>query len=194
MLDRCVVRVEEGLFVDQKWIDLVPGFYPDVGIIHHPGYNVAYWNLHCRHVDMDRMVEGDDDIRVNGEPLAFFHFSGLQPELPEVVSRHQDRFTLDDLGDLRRLFERYIALLQGRGIGGDARLALRLRVLRQPALRSRPWREPSTCRWVRAPANSVTRSRTGRRGQLLAVDERVRAPTHTTVRVAPLVLFMGNAT
>ena len=116
VLDRCVVRVEEGLFVDQKWIDLVPGFYPDVGIIHHPGYNVAYWNLHCRHVDMDRMVEGDDDIRVNGEPLAFFHFSGLQPDLPEVVSRHQDRFTLDDLGDLRRLFERYIALLRDAGL------------------------------------------------------------------------------
>ena len=58
------MRVEEGLFVDQKWIDLVPGFYPDVGIIHHPGYNVAYWNLHCRRVEIG------DQIRVNGEPLA----------------------------------------------------------------------------------------------------------------------------
>ena len=109
VLDRCVVRVEEGLFVDQKWIDLVPGFYPDVGIIHHPGYNVAYWNLHCRHLEMDKM---GDQIRVNGQRLAFFHFSGIQPELPEVVSRHQDRFRLNNLGELRELFERYIALLR----------------------------------------------------------------------------------
>ena len=115
VLDRCVVRVEEGLFVDQKWIDLVPGFYPNVGIIHHPGYNVAYWNLHCRHVETGGMADGGD-VRVNGEPLAFFHFSGLQPELPEIVSKHQNRFRLGDLGNVRYLFERYISLLRNAGL------------------------------------------------------------------------------
>ena len=115
VLDRCVVRVEEGLFVDQKWIDLVPGFYPNVGIIHHPGYNVAYWNLHCRHVETGGMADGRD-VRVNGEPLAFFHFSGVQPELLEIVSKHQNRFRLGDLGDLRHLFEHYTALLRTAGL------------------------------------------------------------------------------
>lgn len=116
VLDRCVVRVEEGLFVDQKWIDLVPGFYAGVGIIHHPGYNVAYWNLHCRRVEVGEMLAESDGVRVNGEPLAFFHFSGVQPDLPEIVSRHQNRFTLDNLGDLRQLFEHYVALLRDAGL------------------------------------------------------------------------------
>ena len=115
VLERCVVRVEEGLFVDQKWIDLIPGFYPDVGIIHHPGYNVAYWNLHCRRVEIG------DQIRVNGEPLAFFHFSGVEPDRPESVSRHQNRFRLGDLGDLRQLFERYIGLLRAAGMAETRR-------------------------------------------------------------------------
>ncbi len=115
VLDRCVVRVEEGLFVDQKWIDLVPGFYPDVGIIHHPGYNVAYWNLHCRRVEIG------DQVRVNGEPLAFFHFSGVEPDRPESVSRHQNRFRLGDLGDLRQLFDRYIGLLRDAGMAETRR-------------------------------------------------------------------------
>ena len=115
VIERCVVRVEEGLFVDQKWIDLVPGFYPDVGIIHHPGYNVAYWNLHCRRVEIG------DQIRVNGEPLAFFHFSGVEPDRPESVSRHQNRFRLGDLGDLRQLFERYIGLLRAAGMAETRR-------------------------------------------------------------------------
>ena len=115
VIERCVVRVEEGLFVDQKWIDLVPGFYPEVGIIHHPGYNVAYWNLHCRRVEIG------DQVRVNGEPLAFFHFSGVEPDRPESVSRHQNRFRLGDLGDLRQLFERYVGLLRDAGMAETRR-------------------------------------------------------------------------
>ena len=37
--------IEQGLFTDQKWIDLVPSIFDDVYVIRHPGYNIAYWNL-----------------------------------------------------------------------------------------------------------------------------------------------------
>jgi len=107
--DRCVVRVEEGLFVDQKWVDLVPGMFEGVRILRDPGLNVAYWNLHCRRVTM-----GAPPL-VNGQPLAFFHFSGVEPDNLESVSKHQDRFRLADLGELRQLFERYRALLVDNG-------------------------------------------------------------------------------
>ena len=98
----CVVDFAGGRFVDQKWIDLVPGMYPDVSILRHEGYNVAYWNLAHRHVK-----EEDGRILVNGRPLVFFHFSGLDPARPAGFSKHQDRYALRDLGETRRLVLEY---------------------------------------------------------------------------------------
>ncbi len=109
LADRCVVRLDDGLFVDQKWMDLVPGFHPEVGIIHHPGYNVAYWNLNARRVEMG------NPIRVNGEPLCFFHFSGVEMDYPDKLSKHQNRFTLTGRQELRPLFERYLSLIREAG-------------------------------------------------------------------------------
>jgi glycosyltransferase involved in cell wall biosynthesis len=94
----CVVDFDSGLFVDQKWIDLVPGMYPDVSILRHEGYNVAYWNLENR-----RLEKRGDRFEVNGQPLVFFHFSGLDPLKPEPFSKHQNRFTLRSLGKGREL-------------------------------------------------------------------------------------------
>jgi glycosyltransferase involved in cell wall biosynthesis len=100
--DRCVVDVPKGLFVDQKWMDLVPGLHDGVHVLRDPGYNVAYWNLHGRN------VEGSlDDPRCNGRPLVFFHFSGVDPEALGRVSKHQNRFTLGDVGGARALYEDY---------------------------------------------------------------------------------------
>ena len=85
--EQCVAEPERGLFVDQRWMDLAPGLLDRVRVLRHPGYNVAYWNLH------DRRLQGPpDDAHVNGEPLVFFHFSGLDPLKPARLSRHQDRY------------------------------------------------------------------------------------------------------
>jgi glycosyltransferase involved in cell wall biosynthesis len=86
----CVVDIPRGLFTDQKWMDLVPGLYPEVHVERHPGWNVAYWNL------AHRDVQGDDaaGYTVNGQPLFFFHFSGYSPG-SRLISKHQDRFTLE---------------------------------------------------------------------------------------------------
>lgn len=105
LFDRCVVDIGQGLFVDQKWMDLAPGLYGDaVRIVRHPGWNVAYWNLHGRTVTID-----DDGPRSNGEPLFFFHFSGIDPEHLRPVSKHQDRFTLGDIGAAADLYRDYSA-------------------------------------------------------------------------------------
>jgi hypothetical protein len=82
--EQCVVRLEQGLFVDQKWVDLVPAMFEDVAIVRDPGYNVAYWNLHARTVRRN-----GSGWYVNGERLRFFHFSGYDPDVPESVSKHQ---------------------------------------------------------------------------------------------------------
>ncbi len=89
----CVIAHDSGIFVDQSWMDLVPGLFPNVQVLRHPGYNVAYWNLAQRPVTQEgaRML-------VAGQPLAFFHYSGLNPQNPQPISKYQARFTLDNVG------------------------------------------------------------------------------------------------
>jgi glycosyltransferase involved in cell wall biosynthesis len=93
---------EVGVFVDQRWIDLVPGAFDGVHVVRHPGYNVAYWNLAHRDV---RVEAGR--VLADGLPVGFFHFSGFDFDRIERLSRHQDRFSLEDLPHLRPLFEDY---------------------------------------------------------------------------------------
>ena len=106
----CVSDVGQGLFVDQRWMDLVPGLCPSTGILRDPAVNVAYWNLHER--QLDRSGAG---FRVDGEPLAFFHFSGYDPDRPDELSRHQDRHRA--AGPLRALCDRYRDRLDACGYG-----------------------------------------------------------------------------
>ena len=92
LYDHCVVDLPRGLFVDQRWVDLAPGLFTGFAIVRDPGYNVAYWNLNAR-----RIERVEDGVRVNGQPLYFFHFSGFDPKDPETFSRHQNRFRLSTL-------------------------------------------------------------------------------------------------
>jgi glycosyltransferase involved in cell wall biosynthesis len=99
---RCQANFARGLFVDQRWIDLVPGYFNGVHILRDPGYNVAYWNLHERVVTMR-----DGQPSVNDGPCYFVHFSGYDPTDPQRVSKYQERFTMADVGDAVQLFEKY---------------------------------------------------------------------------------------
>jgi len=110
LLDQCVVDLARGLFVDQKWIDLAPGLFDGVEILRDPGLNVAYWNIHGRCVQ-----ERAGEYVVNGEPLYFFHFSGFDPENVENFSRHQDRFTTEDLGGASELVHSHAKALLKSG-------------------------------------------------------------------------------
>ncbi|HJU25379.1 MAG TPA: glycosyltransferase family 4 protein [Rhodanobacteraceae bacterium] len=103
----CFVDLESGLFTDQKWMDMAPGLFPDVSILRHDGYNVAYWNLVSRPV-----VQSADGIyETNGVPLVFAHFSGVDLSRPEIFSKHQNRLGAADLGGLRPLYEEYLQKL-----------------------------------------------------------------------------------
>lgn len=108
---QCVVDLENGLFVDQKWADLFPAYIEKTAVLRHPGYNVAYWNL------AQRLVRQDEDgiWRVNGDRLRFFHFSGNKIEKANEFSRHSEVFTVDTIGDVRKLLEIYRSAVQGGG-------------------------------------------------------------------------------
>ena len=106
----CRRTPEQGLFVDQRWMDLVPGIVSDHCILRDPAYNVAYWNLPER-----RLERRGDRYLVDGRPLRFFHYSGYQPERPRRLSRHQDRIALGAEPVVRDLCDRYAAQLREHG-------------------------------------------------------------------------------
>lgn len=70
-----------GLFTDQRWINLAPCFFSDLLILRDAGFNVATWNLSTRPAG-GSMAEG---VTVGGEPLGFYHFSGMDSGAQEVM-------------------------------------------------------------------------------------------------------------
>lgn len=86
MVDQCYERPKEGLNVDQNWLNLVPLYFDGAHILKHAGCNVAYWNLHERHLHKE-----NGSFSVDHFPLLFFHYSGYSIHQPQVLSRHQNR-------------------------------------------------------------------------------------------------------
>jgi hypothetical protein len=80
----CHDRVDKGIFVDQKWCNLVPCLFDGVLILRDPGYNVASWNLNRRRISID----ASGNILVNGNLLRFFHFTKLGPTGDAMTARY----------------------------------------------------------------------------------------------------------
>lgn len=109
LYEYCYSDIQNGIFVDQKWMDLLPSFFEDVYILRDPGYDVAYWNMSERELSIDE----DGKYFVNGRPLIFFHFSGVDMNDIEKVSKHQNRFRLSNLNEAyNRIFREYQATLE----------------------------------------------------------------------------------
>ncbi|HEY8547205.1 MAG TPA: glycosyltransferase, partial [Acidimicrobiales bacterium] len=99
----CVLAPAEGLFVDQRWLDLGVTYFPH-HVLRDPGCNVAYWNLDGRPLATTR--------------LRFFHFSGYDPDVPHLLSVHQGpqpRVLLSEEPELRALCADYAARLEAEG-------------------------------------------------------------------------------
>lgn len=99
---KCVIDTPRGLFVDQKWADLLPSMLDGVVILRHPGYNIAYWNFLERRVALE-----EGRWIVNGVPARFVHFSGYDVADPAVLSRHAQFLDKWLVGDLEKLFALY---------------------------------------------------------------------------------------
>jgi SAM-dependent methyltransferase len=110
LLTDCHVAPERGLFVDQRWIDFVPGLISDLKILRHPAYNVAYWNLPERDLELI-----DGEYRAGGQPLRFFHYSGYSPERRRLMSRHQDRVDITSSDALWTICSAYGDALEAAG-------------------------------------------------------------------------------
>ena len=80
------LRFEPGLCVDQSWLNFVPALFgPDeVVICRRLGVNVGHWNMQERLLTSNSRGEYFAD----NEPVSFLHFSGWEPERPEVPSKY----------------------------------------------------------------------------------------------------------
>ncbi len=94
--------VSSGIFVDQRWIDLVPGMFGHTAIVRHAGCNVAYWNL------LTRRLAATGELRLeSGEPLIFFHFSGFDARRPDRLCKTRTPIDLNQEPRLRQLLADY---------------------------------------------------------------------------------------
>ncbi len=73
LLHFCYDDIPNGLFTDQRWVDLAPAFFDDIHILRDKTYNVATWNLTHRDVRSSH----DGVLCIDDSPVKFFHFSGF---------------------------------------------------------------------------------------------------------------------
>lgn len=78
----CRADIPNGLFTDQRWIDLVPAFFSDVAIMRSSRHNVAPWNLTTRVLS----TTDSGQYMVNDEPLGFYHFTGFDSGAHRVMA------------------------------------------------------------------------------------------------------------
>lgn len=69
----CRADIPNGIFTDQRWIDLAPGFFDRHAILRSARLNVAPWNLSTRRL----AGRAPDSLTVDGLPVSFFHFSQI---------------------------------------------------------------------------------------------------------------------
>lgn len=112
------------LFVDQKWMNFIPVFFPEnVLVSHHFGLNVAVWNLHER-----ELIIEDEKYKVKnletGElfPLLVFHFSGFDPFNDKVVNRRHPQFGVDVYPSFEPIIQEYKSLEYKNGYEKYSRL------------------------------------------------------------------------
>ena len=94
--EHCRHDLANGVYYDQRWLDLLPAFVEDVKFLRDPACNTAYWNL------PERGVEG----------CRLFHFSGFDPAHPGRVTKYRPELAVDDAGAAAPLFRHYAALLE----------------------------------------------------------------------------------
>jgi hypothetical protein len=106
----CRVDFANGLFTDQKWMDLAPGLVDSSALLRAPDLNLAYWNLPTRVLQYD-----GSSWTVDGRSLTFFHFSGFDPKRPDQLSRYQTHVIVEPEGPLAKLLELYARTLLSQG-------------------------------------------------------------------------------
>ncbi|MFY9464318.1 MAG: hypothetical protein WAP48_04470 [Sediminibacterium sp.] len=104
LVDEGYLNYAEGMGRDQNWLNFLPLFFTNVLVgKDFAGVNVAYWNLHERTIS-----RVNNRYKVNDTtPLVFLHISGYSFDQPELLSKHQNRYDLNQLPILKEMLHQY---------------------------------------------------------------------------------------
>jgi hypothetical protein len=112
LMEHCYYRPGvAGCFFDQLWINLAPLYFRDVLVETDPGCNISHWNHFERNIELK-----DGRYIVNGShDLVFFHFSGYNPDTPELcLGRSAKPIPFSDRQTLRPIYDDYRSRLLER--------------------------------------------------------------------------------
>jgi hypothetical protein len=108
----CVHDPARGLFVDQRWLDLVPGLF-GARVLRDPGINLGWWNAASAPIQ-----DGPGGPAIDGRPIRLLHLSGLDPATPWLLSRHAGpapAALLSEIPALGALVEEHLDALRRHG-------------------------------------------------------------------------------
>ncbi|BDF59463.1 hypothetical protein CE91St36_22800 [Christensenellaceae bacterium] len=137
LVEYCYDDIPNGIFTDQRWVDMAPAVFDGVFILREPNYNVATWNISNRDV-----TKKGENYFVNGKPLQFYHFSGFDsgaqeamlkkygkdnPALLELRNWYIDAQNENGQQELGKRPSAYATFSNGELITKDQRFLLRMR-------------------------------------------------------------------
>jgi hypothetical protein len=101
----CKDDIPNGLFTDQKWIDLVPALFEGVKIIRSSRHDVASWNMPIRKLTKSE----SGNYLVDGKELGFYHFTGFDSGAHLVMLKKYNNYK----GAAKELYDWYSFQIKG---------------------------------------------------------------------------------
>ena len=102
----CKDDIPNGLFTDQKWINLVPALFDGVRINRSTRHDVANWNMPIRKLTKSKTGH----YLVDGKPLGFYHFTGFDSGDHLVMLKKYNNYK----GAVKELYDWYSAQVNAR--------------------------------------------------------------------------------
>jgi len=133
-IEWCYDFVDGERFADQRYLDRLPGMFPNIHVIHHLGANLAPWNF----ADL-RMEQRGQTVLIEGRyPLLFFHFHGVKRAGRYYFNSHRAfRAPFPSLVR-QRIYQPYIAALAAAELEARSHLIEeQIKIIRSPAIGSR---------------------------------------------------------
>jgi hypothetical protein len=134
---QCYVDVTHGIYVDQKWLNLVPAIFPNVTSLREPSCNAGHWTLSQYPIVGDRQA----GYSIGRYPLECFHFSNFLPADPFQFMHTQTRVSFQNAPALEQLVRDYHTQLQHFGLAKFSTLECQFSRLSNGVLIKPEWRE-----------------------------------------------------
>jgi hypothetical protein len=139
---QCIVDLPRGMYVDQRWLCLVPGLFPETCILRHPGLNAGHWTLlqatwECRSTG----AASTSNVSIDGDPMVLFHFSGMTPDHPDTYRDYQNRISIDEIPCLKSLVDDFHRDVRAAGYSECVAWGCRMERLSDGTPVKREWRE-----------------------------------------------------